>query len=143
MVADVEPTVAAPVEEVAPVVEALAAEEPQSAAPEETVVAEVAPAPVLPASEVETFDIPGMQSGWSVTLPEDGPFVDENGNSRIQAVNGIPVTSHDEFDNAVRQTIGRPTGIRANVAVSLGETPETAVTESWTLPVVHLSLIHI
>lgn len=100
-------------------------------------VAEVAPVLAAPVIELEQFEVSGMQSAWSVALPGGADLFDVSSDTRLFAVNAQPVASLAAFETLLRETIARPANNEVTLALTLGETPATAQTEDWVLPVVH------
>lgn len=118
----------------------------------QTVVAQAKPAPIettdvapevlaanLPPA-IELYKVPGMLSGWRTVLPFDGLF-DAEGDQRIIGVNGIETRSRSAFDQALRATGGVPEGDAVTVTVMLDTGAAKADQQSWTLPVVHQTVL--
>ncbi|WP_299722488.1 serine/threonine protein kinase [uncultured Tateyamaria sp.] len=114
-------------EAVKPEIEAALAAFAQIEATSQVVPPAPAPEAAKPAIVLETFDVPGMQSAWSVALPDQGT---------VFAVNGTPVASVDAVDALLRETIERPESGELTVTLSIGETAADAQVEDWVLPVI-------
>ncbi len=85
------------------------------------------PQAATPAIVLETFEVPGMRSVWSVALPQEG---------RLFAVNGTPVGSPAAFEKLLHETIQRPDNHELTLTLTMGDSAETAVSEDWVLPVI-------
>ncbi|SFJ89878.1 protein kinase domain-containing protein [Jannaschia pohangensis] len=76
-------------------------------------------------------------SGWSIDMPFDGLNADQVGVRRIQSVNGVPVSTVDEFNRVLRSTVDPEGQIEVSLDVGIASGPnEQAILQTWTRPVV-------
>ena len=79
--------------------------------------------------------ISGLVSEWTLELPYDGLFEAADGETRIFAINGIPVADKAAFDAAIQETEVLGDSAFVEVAVSIGASLFTQSEQIWQLPV--------
>jgi hypothetical protein len=82
--------------------------------------------------------LPGVSYQWTSVLPLRGLFDLGENATRIFAVNGIDVTTKEEFDAAVRQTTELQDAPTVELVVTMGLTKDDAQSQTWTLPVAQI-----
>ncbi len=101
--------------------------------PEPTPEPEPVPEPVA----LEKPTVSDIETARRILLPYDGFFAAIEGETRIYAVNGVTVSSREEFDAVVAETLANYTDGEVELQVRVGLRPTTAEDQIWKLPVVY------
>ena len=135
--------------ELAAIAEAIAAAEAAAATPADDAVSgadpagesAVAPEAALPVEKnpltiAPVLDGPIMAS-WTVALPEGMTFDADGGESRILAVNGVPVETRAEFDAVLMNSIDPSSERSIDVQIARGASASESTEDVVDLAVVH------